>query len=165
MPRVLGVDPGSLITGWGLIEGDARRLRPCLFGTVRPSRRLPLPDRLQTLYRDLRGLMSQHAPDVVAVETAFYHKNVKSTLVLGHVRGVVLLAARETGIAVQEYAPRDIKLAVTGNGGAGKEQVAFMVKSLLAVSGKVPADAADALAVALCHWNRSRLRPVSGGRP
>jgi crossover junction endodeoxyribonuclease RuvC len=102
--------------------------------------------------------MMEHAPDVVAVETAFYHKNVKSTLVLGHVRGVILLAAREAGIAVEEYAPREIKVAVTGNGGAGKEQVAFMVRSLLAVSEALPTDAADALAVALCHWNRSRMR-------
>jgi crossover junction endodeoxyribonuclease RuvC len=158
MARVLGIDPGSLITGWGFIEGDPRRPRPFLFGTVRPRRGLPLPDRLQTLYRDLRALMTEHAPDVVAVETAFYHKNVKSTLVLGHVRGVVLLAAREAGIAVEEYAPRDIKLAVTGNGGAGKEQVAFMVRSLLAVTDPLSADAADALAVALCHWNRARTR-------
>jgi crossover junction endodeoxyribonuclease RuvC len=158
MARVLGIDPGSLITGYGFIEGDPLRPRPYRFGVVRPSRQLDLPDRLHLLYRDLRALMAEHAPDVVAVETAFYHKNVKSTLVLGHVRGIVLLAAREAGIAVREYAPREIKVAVTGNGGAGKEQVAFMVRSLLAVSEALPTDAADALAVALCHWNRSRMR-------
>jgi crossover junction endodeoxyribonuclease RuvC len=165
MTRIMGIDPGSRHTGYGLIDTGREPPRSLACGVLRPGQALPLPDRLLEIHKGLAALLAEHRPDVVAVETAFYHKNVKSTLVLGHVRGVVLLAARETGIAVQEYAPRDIKLAVTGNGGAGKEQVAFMVKSLLAVSGKVPADAADALAVALCHWNRSRLRPVSGGRP
>jgi crossover junction endodeoxyribonuclease RuvC len=158
MTRVLGIDPGSQVTGYGFIEGSPLHPRPLIFGTVRPPRGLDLADRLHVIYRDLHALMAEHRPDAVAVETAFYHKNARSTLVLGHVRGVVLLAAREVGIAVEEYAPREIKVAITGNGGAGKEQVAFMVKSLLELPEAPPLDASDALAVALCHWNRSKLR-------
>ena len=94
---------------------------------------------------------------MVAVETAFYHKSARSVLVLGHVRGVVLLAAREAGVTVQEYAPREIKLAVTGSGAATKERVAFMVRAILNLPELPPADAADALATALCHWHRSGL--------
>ena len=99
--------------------------------------------------------MEPHLP-----ETAFYHKNVRSTLVLGHVRGVILLAAEQAGLPVHEYAPREIKMAVTGNGGAPKEQVAFMVRGILRIQETPGLDASDALAVALCHWQRDRV-PVS----
>jgi crossover junction endodeoxyribonuclease RuvC len=102
-------------------------------------------------------VIAEHCPDVMAVETAFYHKSARSTLVLGHVRGVVLLAARESGLPVDEYAPREIKMAVTGSGGAAKEQVAFMVRGLLKLPEIISIDASDALAVAICHWHRSRL--------
>ena len=106
---------------------------------------------------EIDAVIAEHCPDVVAVETAFYHKSARSTLVLGHVRGVVLLAAREAGLPVDEYAPREIKMAVTGSGAAAKEQVAFMVKGLLELPEPPSLDASDALAVALCHWHRSRL--------
>ncbi len=158
MARILGVDPGSLITGYGFIDVDHPVPRPVLHGTLKPRRGLDLPDRLHWIHRDLSALLAEHAPDVVAVETAFYHKNVRSTLVLGHVRGVVLLAAREAAIPVEEYAPREIKLTVTGNGGAAKEQVSRMVQGLLKLNEPLLPDAADALAVALCHWNRARIQ-------
>jgi crossover junction endodeoxyribonuclease RuvC len=158
MTRILGVDPGSLITGYGFVDVEHPVPRPVLHGTLKPGRGLDLADRLLTIHRDLSALLAEHAPDVVVVETAFYHKNVRSTLVLGHVRGVVLLAAREAGIPVAEYAPREIKLTVTGNGGAAKEQVSRMVQGLLKLSEPPLPDAADALAVALCHWNRARIK-------
>jgi crossover junction endodeoxyribonuclease RuvC len=157
MTRILGIDPGSQITGYGLIEAQPGRSRALLSGTLRPRRGLPLPDRLHAIYRDLTAIVAEHEPDVVAVETAFYHKSARSVLVLGHVRGVVLLAAREAGVTVQEYAPREIKMAVTGSGAATKDRVAFMVRAILNLPELPPADAADALAAALCHWHRSGL--------
>jgi crossover junction endodeoxyribonuclease RuvC len=158
MPRILGIDPGSQVTGYGLVEAGPRGIQPLDFGRVRPGSGLELPDRLLYIHRELTRILASHRPDVVAVETAFYHKNVRSTLVLGHVRGVVILAAREVGLPVAEYAPREIKMAVTGSGDAAKEQVAFMVRGLLGLAETPDADAADALAVALCHWHRERVR-------
>lgn len=157
MTRILGIDPGSQITGYGLIEVGGRETRCLHADTIRPRRGLDLADRLHFIHRNLRIVIAEHCPDVVAVETAFYHKSARSTLVLGHVRGVVLLAARESGIPVDEYAPREIKMAVTGSGGAAKEQVAFMVRGLLKIPELISIDASDALAVAICHWHRSRL--------
>lgn len=101
--------------------------------------------------------MDRLAPDCVVVEEAFYHKSVRSTLVLGHVRGALLVAAVQRGIAVAEYSPREIKLSVVGHGGSSKDQVGFMVQRLLALGGELPEDAADALAAAICHLNRARL--------
>ena len=158
MPRILGIDPGSQATGFGLVEAGARGIQPVDFGRVRPDSHLDLPDRLLFIHGELTRILAAHRPDVVAVETAFYHKNARSTLVLGHVRGVVILAARELGLPVAEYAPREIKMAVTGSGDAAKEQVAFMVRGLLGLAETPAADAADALAVALCHWHRERVR-------
>jgi crossover junction endodeoxyribonuclease RuvC len=152
--RILGIDPGSQATGFGLIETAPGNSRALLYGTIRPPRGLSLPDRLLTIHRDLAAVIAEHEPDVVAVETAFYHKNARSTLVLGHVRGVVLLA----GVPVHEYAPREIKLAVTGNGNASKDQVGFMIRGLLALREIPAADAADALAAALCHVQRGGAR-------
>jgi crossover junction endodeoxyribonuclease RuvC len=169
--RILGIDPGSQCTGYGLVEETTRGLRPLAHGTIRPRGGLELPDRLLEIHRGVAALVAEHAPDVVAVETAFYHKSARSTLVLGHVRGVILLAAREAGIPVCEYAPREIKLAVTGSGGAAKEQVALLVRGLLRLVEPLPLDASDALAVAFCHWHRSRdpvaaaLRGAPAGPP
>lgn len=157
MTRILGIDPGSQITGYGLIEVSDRETRCLHADTIRPRRNLDLADRLHFIHRNLRMVIAEHRPDVVAVETAFYHKSARSTLVLGHVRGVILLAARESGLPVDEYAPREIKMAVTGSGGAAKEQVAFMVRGLLKLPELVSMDASDALAVAICHWHRSRI--------
>jgi crossover junction endodeoxyribonuclease RuvC len=167
--KILGIDPGSQCTGYGLVEESGGGLRPLAQGILRPGPRLDLPDRLLEIHRGVKALVTEHAPDVVAVETAFYHKSARSTLVLGHVRGVILLAAREAAIPVTEYAPREIKLSVTGNGGAAKEQVALLMRGLLHLTGPLALDASDALAVAFCHWHRSRsplvaLRGASSGR-
>jgi crossover junction endodeoxyribonuclease RuvC len=160
MTRILGIDPGSHITGYGLIEAEGREPRCLDCNTIRPRRGLDLPDRLHVIHRSLSAIIAEHCPDVVAVETAFYHKSARSTLVLGQVHGVVLLAAREADVPVDQYAPREIKVAVTGSGAALKEQVAYMVRGLLGLTEIPPLDASDALAVALCHWHRSQARTV-----
>lgn len=155
--RVLGLDPGSRKTGWGVVERQARGLRCLAAGHVAPGARLPLPERLHTIAREIGEVMERWSPDCVVIEEAFHHSYVRSTLVLGHVRGALMVAAVERGLAVAEYAPRAIKLAVTGQGGAGKDQVAAMVKVQLGLTGALQADAADALAGALCHLRRARF--------
>jgi crossover junction endodeoxyribonuclease RuvC len=165
--RVLGIDPGSAVTGFGLIEVDGRggpRLVEC--GVIRTSSRDPLFHRLRSIHEDVGELLRRHLPDVVAVEEAFHARNARTTLVLGQARGVILLAAAQAGIAVAEYAPRLIKQTVTGRGGALKPQVAYMVARLLHLrDAPAPADAADGVAVALTHLFCSRpsrlRRPVA----
>ena len=153
--RVLGLDPGSRKTGYGVVEREGNRYRALSFGHVAVPANLDLPHRLNLISERISALMDEHAPDCVAVEEAFYHESARSTLVLGHVRGVLLVAAVARGFAVAEYSPRVIKLAVAGSGAAAKEQVGFMVRRLLDLKGVVPVDASDALAVALCHLNRA----------
>ncbi len=154
--RVLGLDPGSRRTGFGVVEAEGNRLRALRHGRVSPPAKLELPGRLHAIAGKVGEIMDEFAPDCVAVEEAFYHESVRSTLVLGHVRGALLVAAVSRGIAVAEYTPREIKQSVTGHGGASKDQVAFMVKRLLAVKEPMAEDASDALAVALCHHHRAR---------
>jgi crossover junction endodeoxyribonuclease RuvC len=124
---------------------------------------MDLPRRLHHLAKETGALIDRLAPAVVVVEEAFYHESVRSTLVLGHVRGALMVAAVERGVEVAEYTPREIKMAVVGNGGAAKEQVEFMVRRILGLPDPVQADAADALAGALCHLNRSRFAAARAG--
>lgn len=154
--RVLGLDPGSRRTGFGLVERDGNRLLALAHGVIAPPARLDLAHRLHAIATRAGALIDEHRPDAVVIEEAFYHESVRSTLVLGHVRGALLVAAIERGAAVAEYSPREIKQSVTGNGAASKEQVAFMVKRLLCLRGALPPDASDALAAAICHLQRSR---------
>jgi crossover junction endodeoxyribonuclease RuvC len=156
--KILGIDPGSQVLGYGILEAFPGVAQSCVSGTLRPTPGQDLCERLLYIHREIERLLAAHHPEIVAVETAFYHKNARSTLILGHVRGVVLLAARQANLEVAEYAPREVKMAVTGHGDAPKEQVAFMVRRLLSLTETPVADAADALAVALCHWHRSRMR-------
>ena len=155
--RVLGLDPGSRRTGYGLVEKNGNALRCHAHGTIAPGARLDLPHRLATIATRVGELIESGRPDVVVVEQAFYHESARSTLVLGHVRGVLLVAAVQRGVEVAEYSPREVKMSVTGTGAAAKEQVAFMVQRLLHLPSSVTADAADALACALCHLQRARL--------
>lgn len=157
--RVLGLDPGSRRTGWGVVDKSGNRFRCVEYGCFTPGARLDLPRRLHHLAREAGAIIDRLAPEVVVVEEAFYHESVRSTLVLGHVRGALIVAAVERGVDVAEYTPREIKLAVAGNGGAAKEQVGFMVRRILGLPSALQADAADALAGALCHLNRSRFAP------
>ena len=149
---VLGVDPGSLRTGWGAIDTDGQRHRLLEMGVITPSARLPLHDRLRLIHHGVATLVTRLRPEVLAVEDAFHSVNTRTALVLGHVRGVVLLAGAEAGLVVEAFAPATVKAQVTGFGRAEKRQVAYMVARLLNLEGDGEAgDAADALAVALCH--------------
>lgn len=151
---VLGIDPGTAVTGYGVVRargtraaGDAELLE-C--GIIRTKPTQPLAARLADIYEGVRELIERHQPQAIAVEDVFYARNVRTTVVLGHARGVVLLAGQQAGLAIHEYPPSDIKKAVTGSGAATKEQVQFMVMKLLRLkSAPQPADAADGVAAAL----------------
>jgi len=148
--RILGVDPGMGATGFGLIEFENKGpLRYCESGVFRP-RGTSVSPRLQHIFRGLTRLIETSKPQFMAVERPFFGKNVKSAMLLGQARGAALLAAAETGLEVQEFSPLEVKQAVVGYGRAAKEQVQAMVKSILALRQELTADAADALAVALC---------------
>ena len=160
--RVLGVDPGTALTGYGVVEsvpGRMGRLLEC--GVLRTRPKETLPDRLRVIFEGLTEIIERHRPDVVAVEGVFYATNVRTTVVLGHARGVVLLAAALAELPVMEYSPAIVKKTVVGRGGALKTQVGFMVARLLQLkTPPTPADAADGVAVALTHLLKSS-RPLS----
>jgi len=150
--RVLGIDCGTECTGYGVVElASDDALAAVAYGGIRLSRQIPLPERLATIFNQLSTLIQQHRPDRVAIEDVFYAVNVKSALKLGQVRGVAMLAASSNLLAVTEYAPLTIKSAVVGYGKAEKQQVQLMVARLLRLEEiPQPADAADALAIAIC---------------
>jgi crossover junction endodeoxyribonuclease RuvC len=156
MALVLGLDPGSRHTGYGLIRlCDLGRASLVASGRLSPPPDWPLPRRLALIHQGLAELMSGHCPEAVVVETIFTGRNIRSAVILAQARGVALLAAAQGGAEVFEYAPREIKNAVTGYGQAGKNQVAFMVAELLNHREQLSPDEADALAVALCHAGRA----------
>jgi crossover junction endodeoxyribonuclease RuvC len=157
--RVLGIDPGSLATGYGLVARRGNVYTAALSGRIQAPASAPLIDRLARMHDGVAELLARERPDAAAIETPFHARSVHATLVLGQVRGVILLAVRAAGIELFEYAPREVKSAVVGNGGASKEQIQFMVARLLALRDKLSPDAADALAVAICHHHRAR-KPV-----
>ena len=156
--KVLGVDPGTAVTGFGVVERNGEpgfgHLVEC--GVIRLPRTGALPVRLAELYAGIIELIERHRPTHLALEDAFYHKNVRTTLVLGHARGVILLAAAQHGVEIAEYSPARVKKTVVGAGGAPKAQVAAMVARLLRLrAAPRPSDAADGVAVALTHIIRS----------
>jgi crossover junction endodeoxyribonuclease RuvC len=154
--RVLGIDPGSQRTGYGVIDCHGRGERHIASGCIDVTGH-DMVLRLQRIYSTISALVAEHRPDVVAIERVFVHRNPDSALKLGQARGVALCAAASFGASVHEYAPRAIKSAVTGYGAAAKPQVAQMVRTLLLLEMQLAADAADALAVALCHSQTRRL--------
>jgi crossover junction endodeoxyribonuclease RuvC len=155
--RVLGIDPGTLATGYGIVSLQGGTLRTVAYGTIRNGGEIPMPERLLAIHEELHHLIRTHRPAEVAVETAFYGKNAQSALKLGHARGIALLSAVQAGLSATEYAPRAVKQAVTGHGNASKEQVRYMVGALLGLPATtLPFDASDALAVALTHLLRNR---------
>jgi crossover junction endodeoxyribonuclease RuvC len=161
--RIQGVDPGSHATGWAVITTQPA-VRRVASGVIRPGRELPLPERLLAIHDALSAVVAAHAPTVMAVEDLFNARNARSSLVLGHARGAALVAGARAGLEVHEYAPAEVKRALTGNGQAGKEQVRFMVMRLLRLGDEPPLDESDALAVALAHEGRRAAMPMRGGR-
>jgi crossover junction endodeoxyribonuclease RuvC len=150
--RVFGIDPGSIRTGYGCIDTDGRRHTLIAAGAIVPAGGAALPDRLGEIHDRLRALIVRYRPECVAIENLFHAKNVKSALVLGHARGVAVLAAVQSGLPIVEYTPAAIKASVVGHGRADKHQMQQMVKLLLGLDAvPAPHDAADALAVAICH--------------
>jgi crossover junction endodeoxyribonuclease RuvC len=157
--RVLGIDPGSEITGWGVVEGDSRRYRLLEYGSINSSVGQKFPARLLKICTGIEEVIARHNPQVCAIEDGFLATNVRVTLKLGQVRGVAMLAAERAALDIHEYSPRLVKQTVVGYGNAEKHQVQEMVRILLSLaSAPQPQDAADALAVAICHFHHSGLR-------
>jgi crossover junction endodeoxyribonuclease RuvC len=157
--RILGIDPGSRVTGFGVIDTDGRRHALVSQGVVRTVATGSFPEKLRIIYQGILEVMDACAPERMVVESLFFATNVKSALKLGHVRGVVLLAGVERGLPVHEYSPLEVKQSVVGYGRADKQQVQKMVAMLLTLDAvPEPHDASDALAVALCHANQMRFQ-------
>lgn len=158
---VLGIDPGTAITGYGLVKGEGDDLTLVAYGAITTSSDWPLPERLQRIYRELMALIEHQQPTAVAVEELFFSKNVRTALSVGQARGVALLAAANAGLPIHEYTPLQVKQAIAGYGRATKDQVQQMVRMLLALdSVPQPDDAADAIAVAICHIHSAKLTAI-----
>lgn len=156
---VMGIDPGFATTGFGVVDHMANRFRVFEYGVIQTEAKMPFPERLLVLHKELDALMEKWHPDVMAVEELFFGANVTTGIKVGHARGVILLSAAMSGIPVFEYTPMQVKLAVAGYGGAKKPQVQQMVKVLLHLASiPKPDDAADALAVAICQAHTGMLR-------
>ena len=156
MIRVLGVDPGSRKTGWGVVESSGRRMRGVGAGIIRLDPKAPLADRLEIIYDQLDALIDEHVPNAVAVEDVFFAKYANAAIKLGHVRGVVLLLVAKRGLPLGEYPPALVKRSVAGRGAADKSQLGRMVSAMLGLDKQPGEDATDALAVAITHLSASR---------
>ncbi len=167
MTLILGIDPGSRITGYGVIDSDGYNADYVASGCIKTGDEL-LPKRLATIYAGIQELLLQFSPEEVAIESVFMHRNVDSALKLGQARGAAICAVVNHSLAIEEYSPTEIKQSVVGKGNAAKEQVQHMVQVLLKLSASPQADAADALAVAVCHANTrnslSRMQGIKGMR-
>jgi crossover junction endodeoxyribonuclease RuvC len=158
--RILGLDPGLRRTGWGVVAIEGARLRHIAHGVIAPDDKAALSERLLTIHLAIAEVVAAWSPDEAAIEETFVTANGSSTLKLGHARAAAMLAPAAAGLSVAEYAAKVVKKAVVGTGGADKHQVAFMVARLLPTSGAPVADAADALAVAICHAHARRSRII-----
>lgn len=153
--QVLGIDPGTQSVGFGLVEAKKGNYQALEYGNFFIDKKLSFPQKLKQIHMYFEGMLERCRPDVVAVEEVFVSQNAKTTLKLGHARGVILLAAVEKNIPIVEYAPREIKKAIVGNGGASKSQIQWMTSQMLKINkDALQEDAADGLAVALCHGLR-----------
>jgi crossover junction endodeoxyribonuclease RuvC len=148
------------VTGYGVVEKARSGLSHIAHGEIRPGKGVPLSSCIQSIYDGLQEVIRQSAPDALAIEEIFYGKNIKSLIKQGHVRGVVILAGKHMGVPVYEYSPLEIKKAIVGYGRAEKTQVQMMAKTILRLSELPPPDAADALAVAICHINFFKTEPI-----
>lgn len=162
---ILGVDPGSHVTGYGLISSNGEKSNLIESGVIELTRNAALPEKLREIYEGLVRIIKSHRPHQFAIEQAFYSKNAKSALIMGEARGAALLAAAKSNIPIGEYSPKEVKCATVGTGSASKSQVQFMVQKLLRLKEPPqPSDAADALAVALCHAQRIRHNNIMSTR-
>jgi crossover junction endodeoxyribonuclease RuvC len=160
---VLGIDPGTATTGYGLIREQDQGPVLVAYGTIQTPAGAPMPERLRTLYEELTQLIALHRPDTGAVEKLFFQRNVSTAMTVGQARGVALLVLAQAGLSVGEYNPMDVKQAVCGYGGAGTPQMQGMVRAILHLAEiPRPDDAADALAVAICHLHSARLKSLTG---
>ncbi len=159
---ILGIDPGSLVTGYGVVENEGQNLRHVASGCIRTEGR-EFTERLREIFFGIGAVVREFTPHELAVEKAFVHKNADSALKLGQARAAAICGTLAYALPLHEYTPREVKLALTGKGGAGKEQVQHMVKILLGLQGRLQADSADALAVAICHAHSRALRVRLGG--
>ncbi len=160
---IIGVDPGTRVTGYGIIKKEASHFDVLDYGCIRPPAHFKITDRYLIIFEGLEQLLEVHKPQVLAIETQFVHKNVQSAIKLGMARGVVIVAAKKRGMQVMEYSPTQAKRAVSGNGRASKYQVQGMVQKLLNLHAPPqPEDAADALALALCHAHAYRFKQALG---
>jgi crossover junction endodeoxyribonuclease RuvC len=159
--RILGIDPGSRLTGFGVVDFDGDKAQYVASGTVK-SIDGEFADRLRQIFESISSIVGEYRPDIVAVESVFMHKNAGSALKLGHARSAAICATFEYGLEIHEYAPREIKQAIVGTGAATKEQVQHMIVSILSLDGTPAEDAADALAAALCHGHQRRLHAQLG---
>lgn len=156
--RVLGIDPGTMVTGYGVVDDINGKLSHVTHGTIEGRRKDSFPDRLKLIFDGLNKVIDEYKPDSIALEEVFYGKSVKSAIKIGEARGIAILCTASANIPMAEYAPTVIKRAVVGSGNAQKVQVSEMVKVILALS-EAPEkfDASDALAIAICHCHRSKL--------
>jgi len=155
--RVLGIDPGTIVTGYGLIDEKNGRLLHVDNGGIFPPTKKPLPDRIYLIHEKIEALIREYSPDAIAIEDIFVAKNVSSSLKLGHARGAAMVAGTRAQIPIFEYSANKVKKALTGYGHASKEQIQRMVRSLLKLPGEAFTDASDALAVAICHSSSYRM--------
>mgnify|MGYP001461627283 FL=1 len=156
--RVLGVDPGLGITGFSIMDTKRNQTHLSAYGTIKPKPKDSLPKRLNYLFEEMNKILDKFSPDVMAIEDAFYSKNVKSAMTLGQARGSLILAAAQADISVHEFAPRKVKMSVCGNGAASKEQVSYMVTQILKLKEPPkPLDVSDAMAVGLCYINQAKF--------
>ncbi len=160
--KVIGIDPGSRVCGYGVLESRGGEIRHLASGSIAPGNGLPLYKRLKIIYESLVKVIDAYSPEAMSVEDIFFAKNAKSAIKLGEARGVALLAASNSGIPVFEYPPTKVKLALTGSGRASKSEVKRMLSMILGVSEFETEDASDAVSIALCHINFSRIESRLG---
>lgn len=156
---ILGVDPGLTIAGFCILEKNGNKTNLIAYGSIKPDTKDLMPNRLKYLFEEINKIITKFKPDALAIEDAFFSKNVKSAMVLGHARGSIILAAAINNMIIREYAPRKVKLSVCGSGAASKEQVSFMVMKILGLEKQLkPYDISDSIAVGLCFINKEKFR-------
>ena len=159
--RILGIDPGLTKTGFGIVDINNENLRVVDYGIIKPNTKDKLEKRLLTIFKDISEIISRYKPTIICIEEVFYGKNFKSALLLGQARGAAMVSAASSNINIFEYSAKKIKQSVTGNGNAKKEQVKFMVMSILNIkNADIPLDASDALAIALCHVQQFKMNEL-----